>query len=672
MKSLLPDGMRDRIVAAMARCNPTILRVVADSLSRIYAPACALNCWQWAQANIVLLPEESRDHHGPYDSSTTIYVRRMMEFVTNPHEREFIPRKSSQLGFTLAYLLIVCYFAATRPTHVLYAMDSAKEARNISERLKRLLTTNEALTPSFLGDGEDELSNLLLKLRGMTIYMGGSGAKGLFANKSVGLCILDELDLHLPTAEGGLTIDRARERLKKVAAGKLIAGGKPEAYNGETNLNYLTGSRDQIYLPCPHCGDYQTIEFERLRFDHCKDLAGDWDLPKVLAETYCECANTLCRQPIREHHKPAMLAAYECRRTNHGQDDHKPYPGRVSMWINDLILAHDPKNTWGHIAAQFIDAQSSDSKLVTFFNGVLALPRKERGQEITRSAIDKLAGAYRHGCMPVTPAIDPATGSAAIGLFTDVQGTVRKWSKIGFTCTGEAFVIDYGQELTYEALLAEAAKPVWTGTLAEPPDEKELDALRERCLADGTSYHEALRAAYPDRPFHTVSGGLIDEGHETFVVRDFCHSTGDSDRGLDPLFFPSKGISKVHAIELVSEIRDKFRTAKEADAPYITAYHYSDDDLKRALYIDRIARFDAIKSGESQTPRLWLPAYTEDHYKAELMAERLGEVRHRGKLRMMWIDPTTANDYGDTVKMGLAWWHVVRAYFPAPAQEEAA
>ncbi|MDR1296576.1 MAG: phage terminase large subunit family protein [Deltaproteobacteria bacterium] len=131
-----------------------IIRELASVLSQIYAPGCELNCWQWAEKNIFLTPEESRDNHGKYDSTLTIYVRRLMEFVTSPHEREFIIRKTAQLGFTLAYIIIIAYLAATRPTHVLYAMDSILEARRIcTNRLQPLLKNCVALAEGAAAKG---------------------------------------------------------------------------------------------------------------------------------------------------------------------------------------------------------------------------------------------------------------------------------------------------------------------------------------------------------------------------------------------------------------------------------------------------------------------------------------------------------------------------------------
>lgn len=657
----LPPDIVVATQAVLARINPEVYDEISAALQRIYAPACKLSCWEWWHQQIRLMPEESRDRPGAYDGTLTIYLKRVADFINAPAEieRELIIRKSAQLGFTLAYLLIICYLAATRPTHVLFGMDSAKEAKNISIRLQRLLTTNPALAGTFTDAGEDDLQNLLVTLRGMEVVLAGSGSPGAYANKSRGLVIIDELDKHLPMpGKHANTIDLGRDRLKKVAEGKLIAGGTPASWEGETNQNFLTGTREELHVPCPHCAAYQPIHWEQIRFEHCKDLVGHWDYQRVLAETYLECE--LCHQPIREEHKPAMLAASHWVAHNDNRDDWKQFPGRVSIWVSDLY-SQDAQTSWGRLAVKWLDAQKSPSKLLNFFNETLGRPQKDAKTEISKSDLHKLNGGYAHGCMPKPPALNPASGTVAIFLCSDVQSAEKKWVKVGFTAEGESFIIDYGHCLSYSELIVEADEPVWIGF--ERPPEAELSAIRESCLAAGRDYYSALRERYPDRPFHTVSVGLIDEGHETFVVRDFCYSTGDPMTDTPPRFFPYKGISRLHAIELVSEIRDKFRTGKTDDTPYITVYHGSDDDLKRDLYIGAIGGFDAIKAGKSTVPRLWFPAYCEDVFLDELAQEKRAQLRHKGRLVWMWLPPKAANDYGDAVKMSRALWHVLRSQF---------
>jgi phage terminase large subunit GpA-like protein len=291
----------------------------------------------------------------------------------------------------------------------------------------------------------------------MEVVLAGSGSPGPYANKSRGLVIIDELDKHLPMpGKHANTIDLGRDRIKKVSEGKLIAGGTPAAWDGETNQNFLTGTREELHVPCPHCAQLQPIHWERIRFDHCKDLEGRYDYDRVLAETYLECE--LCHQPIREEHKPALMAGSRWVAHNDGTDDWKRFPGRVSLWISDLY-SQDPQTSWGRLAVKWLDAQKSPSKLLNFFNETLGRPQKDAKTEISKSDLHKLNGGYAHGCMPKKPALNPDAGTAAILLCADVQAAEKKWAKVGFTVEGESFVIDYGRCLSYQELIAEADKP---------------------------------------------------------------------------------------------------------------------------------------------------------------------------------------------------------------------
>lgn len=668
--SIDPDIQR-LLAPLLARSDPVILAAIVAHLGTIYTPSCPLNAWQWCEANILIPPLESPKRHGPYDSSLAPHVRRLMEFVAHPTDRVFVARKSSQIGFTLAYLLIICFLAATSPRHVLFAMDSAVEARNISARLKRLILYNYSLSKITTEDGEEDLQNLLLKLRAMNVWFVGAGAAGGFANKAAGLVYLDELDLYeINTKKGHETFHRALERIKDDPQGKFIAGGKPEAYDYPTNKNFLLGTREEIFLPCPHCGHYQPIHFERLKYAHCKDLAGAWDFSAVVNETYLECENSLCRGRIRDEDKPVMLRNYKCVAMNRGQDDDKPIPDWVSLWVNDLTSIQ-PQHRWGRIALQFITSLGSPAALRTFFLGVLARPPMEQKSEVSKADQAKLNGGYDHGCMPKRPAINPDTGEAAIILCADNQGNgEKKWVKLGLTSTGEAFVIDYGQTLAFQDLTVEADEPVWLGLRA--PAESDVEAAKAEAVATARPYFDVLRERFPGREFFTASSGLIDEGHDTFTVRDFCHSTKPSPE-LPPRFFPCKGIAKVNATEMVMEIPDKFRTAKDG-GEIITVYHFSDDDLKRELYIGRIGGFDAMKGAPASdgatwktnkgVPRLWFPAYAEEWFLQELRQEKRALVKHKGKMVWMWEAPKGANDYGDALKMCFAAWHILRPCFP--------
>ncbi len=625
-------------------------RFLVETLARFYSPRSALNAWQWGEKYVKIDARESIDFQGPWDSDLTPHVRFMMEFATGQFSEEiefhpdtptdatwdeFILMKSSQLGFTLAILIIVAFWVAEIKQNILYAIDSIDEARKVSKsRLVPLLETCEP-TRAALAETAEEQSNLTLFLLSLTLYMLGAHGKGAFRNKSVGLAILDELDAY-PMADvdgDSHPIDNARARLKAVGAGKLITCSSPETAEHATAKEEATGTRHRRFVPCPICDHYQELTFEGLRFSHCKDLAGGYDFARIESMeigpdgvpwgAFYECE--LCHKPIAEGQKPAMLKRGKWRQTNP-----KPQPRKISAQISDLYSPFK-KAAWGRLVVEFLEAQGDPVKLANFNKNRLGKPGKLQADNRSPAHIDKLRGAYLRGTIPREPCF--------VAVTSDVQGDVKKWVKCGFLPSGEMWVIDWGATLSYEELTLIAADPVPVGKVPPKSDVQRWHA------GDGWSGLTVCAAT-----------GLVDEGYNAPDVREFCQRTNQSGEACP--FFPSKGRGGIQVRLTVQESL----TAALGEA--LRVYHYSDDDIKKLLYISRISRRVKPSQGLEPGPRLWFPSHVDPEFKAELCSETLKIVREGGYSREKWEKkPSVPNDWGDALKLQLVLWHVVAPLF---------
>ncbi len=646
------------------RLNPAIRDPIAAMLARVFAPRSTLTTREWISRHIIIPPEESPERHGPFVPSHP--QRRLFEFMDRPGEREFIGLKSTQAGLTQAALLAIAQRAATAPIHTLYSMNSATDVRNISTRLRRLIRANPSLAHLLPpgSAGEDELQNAVFHLRGMECWFIGSGSRGGFANKTAGIVVLDELDIHAPDPDQPVdTLDRARERLKEITNSKLIAISKPESFTGQTNQNFLTGTREELHLPCPRCARVILPRHADLQFGHCRDLAGAWDYAAILADTWLQCP--ACLGHIKQSEKSAMLASPLAGyiATNLGTDRWKPYPGRVSIRVSDLTQPGE-KNSWGALAAQFAAAQENPSALITYFHGRLASPRQEKKTELKTADLRQLCGPYPRGTCPVEPAHDLADPTLpAAWMAVDKQLAHYRWTKNLFTRRGEQFVVDYGHAELYDELLSIADEPIWIN--CPPIPTEQLDHLRAEASATQRDFYALLRERHPAHPFVICPYGIIDEGHDTFGVRDFCARTQAAPTGC--LFFPAKGGDSRLARSLVDVVTDRFFTTQTAeqsngavaDAQLITVYTFLDSGMKQEIYLGCIGDFEKIKTGRSHTPRLWLPRDLGSEpewlqFLDELCQENRG-LNPRG--HMVWLPPKSCNDAGDTVKLARVFWH---------------
>jgi len=611
---------------------------LVKSFQGFYQPRSALLPWAWHEAQKTeLATEESIDYAGPYDSSLAPQNRIVMEFAAGRFSdnveflpdtpadtiwRECIVMKSSQVGVTLALLLVIVWWIAEVRKNVIYAIDTQTEAERINRsRLQPLIRGCPAAASRIQGGGEG-MNNLTLYLVGMLVYMLGGAAEGSFQNKPASLAILDEADSHPPPVPGKPSnLDDLRSRLKSVSDAKIYCVSKPKTESHITHKEWKDGTRHVCRVPCPHCGSFQELLWENMRFDHCKDFGGEYELERVKRETFYECST--CRKPIEEKHKREMLLQHRWVQTNP-----RPVPGRLSIQESDLYSQFSTA-AWGILACEYIAGLKNEAKMTTFRTDRLGKPARLKRNE--RKPEDVLAcrcvtPRYRRGTLPVAPLL------TAMGA--DVQGDVRKWVSGGFTRNGDLYVCNYGQTLAIDELLIDAATPIPIGMPWEYPKAREWDG-----------------------DTRTIDQGIIDEGHLYEMVRRFCLRS-------DGLFVPSKGRGGIQVRQLVSE------SDAEIDGNSLIVYHFDDDAFKKQLYLARVADLPKILAGKKKGPRLYLPWDVEAEFVEELCSERLTtKMDSMGFEREKWAkDPGTPNDFGDALKQLLIIWYWLSPQLLADAE----
>lgn len=589
---------------------PAFIRWTPDSilpglLERIFAELPKENVWQWAEKNIVLDAVASPSNPGPYDSSLTPHTRFIQEKFTDPSVRQITIKKNSQGAFSESVMNCIRFCVAHQPRNTLYVIDSVAEARRLAKI--RLQPTLErcALTAQAISENEDDMSALNFYLRDMFIMFIGGGSIGAAANKVISLGVVDEAD-KLPRVTKGQKhiVDEVKSRFKTVPDGKLFVLSEPNEEQDITTTEYRRGSQHKYHVPCPHCGHFQVMIQERLTFDHCRMPSGEYDLARVLEESFYKCeraGSTECPDGrIYDRHKRAMSLAGEWRATNLN-----PEPGHISLESSDLFSLF-PNASFGRIALDLIDVIKKPARMKAVQSGRFGLEHKGKRVKVQHEDLLKLCGDYRRGAMP-KPAI-------YLAMACDVQAGVKKWIKGAFDRLGDLYIVDWGQSLAFDDLTVEADVPV-------------VDA-------SGREW--------------TVVSGLIDEGFKTDDVRKFCIRT-------DFRFLPCKGRGSMNQMrgQLVAA------STTEHDGREFKCYHFNDDKFKQALYIDRIREFDKIKKDQERRTRIWLPKDVDRALLDELMGEEMvPELTPAGYERLVW-KKTRTNDWGDALKELTVLAHVV-------------
>ena len=612
--------------------------VLACFLS-VFQPRNELPFGQWMAENIVIRPTENPGKPGPYDEGYTPLIARLVdEFSSSNEWDELHVQKSSQAAMSFHTMGFLVKTVSDDPANAMYVIDSDKEAKNISQRLQAMIEDSPA-TKGIFAAAEDDILTLTFRLPGMNLWLTGAGSAGSLANKTAKYGISDETDKHKSLRGEANTVDLLRSRLKEQTGAKLFDYSTPTTVTGQIHMEFSSGSRHKAFVPCPHCDHFQVLTWERVKFGHCKDLTGEWDMQRVLTDTFYECEE--CKQPIHDRHKREMVARGEWRITNFrtvtgedGTDRQEPawYPRRMSAHYSDLYSQNE-NVSFGKLALKFIAALKDPMKMRDFLQNNLGLPDQESIAEVTEDKILALRGAYRRQRLASEEENAPmeADGKAVdrgtpipvrplfCALLSDTQDANSKFTVQAFGRNGDQYIIDWGSCLELGDL-----------------DDQLLRTVR---------WSERTATGEMESGEMQVSVGMIDEGgHRTFEVRQHAYARF-------PSVFTSRGSPGGAGSSIA--LRD-YRIRKDDElAPTMPVVVYDDNTFKRELYIRRIARFDPKKAVAYEQARTWLPMNLETEFTAELMKERL-ERDKEGRVR--WNTPK-GNDYGDTLKMGLILWN---------------
>jgi hypothetical protein len=664
---------------------------VARALARAFAAIPTLKIWAWADIHVQLMNEDAAEP-GPYRSGKTPWTRRIQELFQYPFMycwdfaasvwvkvavTEVNVQKSSQSGFSEACLNGIRWLATFRPRNVIYAIDSAVEAKKIA---RRLLRSFKFLDRSIFTGDPDDIKTLEFLLRGMELLFYGSFSPGKFANKQAPVTISDEVEEH-----GRFILRDLASRRKTSSGGLQINLSKPKLKGGPINVAFERGDREEFMVPCPHCGLMQPLTFfaeerespfsdemmnivdeqtgellarlprplplgekrkirtGRLVFDHCKNLLGHWDRLRVLRETYYECAG--CLGQIDEGAKRRMIDRADWQPT-----EVEGSPGTVSQTISDLY-SEDELSSWGRLALEYLDAKAeSHDALQAFYNHRLGKVWAEEAN--TTQVSDLLANVAGRSIWFVDA---PNTeGQVVRNIFTDQASAER------LVAVNQARHVD-------SPIIHSACPPYQRGTVPFPLYRVRAGApgimilgsdvggnyarwaiigvhpnLRDAAVIDwGEELDpDSIRELARDKTWplrHTgekcrVVSGWMDARWRTGDVYKTCLSSGG-------VFIPTKGLGGTAAVSVklwsfvhVTSYGKKFREL-----------HYNDQRAKDAMYIDRIKKM---------RKRLWLPVDCEDDpvFMEELCQERQKQDK-RG--RWIWDDEVTKNHYGDAIKEAL-------------------
>lgn len=566
-------------------------RLGRDVLAEVLTPPPDVDYLDWAERNIVFSKRES-PFPGPYNRDLFPYFDEILRALSPADPCRVVTiMKSAQLGGTVVANIFTLGSIDMDPGDILYVHPTENNAARWSKmKLAPMLRNTTALARLFPMKNRDGLDSLLYKERvdgRGAIQISGANSAASLSQVSMTRQVQDDLSKWENNSAGDPET-QADSRSRAYEFAKILKISTPLIMPGcRITRNFEEGSQEHLYVPCPHCGHFQTLDWENMLTNL------DEEKPEDVHFVCAECGAT-----IEEHHRSAIVRRGEWRASN---PKAKRHHRSFHLWSVVSAL-----QSWERIAREWLCAKGDPASEQTFLNDTVGRAYVTAGEAPPWETLrDRGATSdYPRGKIPA--------GGLVLTIGVDCQGDRVEWQAVSWGRDFRRFVVDYG---------------VIPGHISEKTCQERLDALTRQSWANCVG-----RRITPDRI--AIDGNAYTEEvwdwakrHPAGVVVMVRGANSDS----APLTQRVKK-ERNHRTGKVNRYSRRF-------------YTFNSSVLKMALYRN-VAKTDPLQRGF-----VGFPTGMEDEYYRQLTAERrVPKKRKDGFTEYKWEkDPAQANEGLDTM-----------------------
>lgn len=451
--------------------------IYKQAFKKGFRPDPVMTVTKWAD-EYRYLPSASSKESGKYRTSRVPYLREVMqELSPSSPTQKVILVKPTQIGATEAANCFLMCVAHLFPGPCLIAFPTDAIAKKHS---KKKLTPSINMMPCLKGiikevKSRDSGNTILEKdFPGGSWTLTGSNSPTSARHDSIRYLVLDDYDGFVPDIGGeGDPASLFSKRTDSFGSKRKIFINSTPTIAGISVIEkeFKVSSQGLYHVPCPHCKEYQALEWGGKGYGFGIKFTHDED--NQILRVWYVCKH--CKKRIKESDKEKMLA--------HGRYVHK-YPNRLirGFKINSL---YSPLGwvSWSQIAKEFLDIDKSKEKLKVFVNTRLAETFEEIGDQPEWPSLKARAEPYDILTMP--------EGGMILTAGVDVQDdrlvvVVRAWGR-----HEESWLVYYGE--------------LW-GDPDKPEAWAQLDKLLLMNISD----------------YHIISCAVDTGGHRTQAVYNYC------------------------------------------------------------------------------------------------------------------------------------------------------
>jgi phage terminase large subunit GpA-like protein len=237
----------------------------------ILTPPPALTIADWADAKRRLSSEASAEP-GQWRTSRAAYQRGIMDAISDPEIESVVVMSSAQVGKTELLLNTVGFHVEQDPAPIMVVMPTERDAETWSkDRFSPMARDTPCLRGRISNPRSRDGNNKILhkKFPGGHLTIVGANAPSGLASRPIRILLCDEVDRY-PFSAGaeGDPVNLARKRTVTVWNRKIVLVSTP-TIRGSSRIEaaYEESDKRRFFVPCPECGEHQTLTWAQVRWD---------------------------------------------------------------------------------------------------------------------------------------------------------------------------------------------------------------------------------------------------------------------------------------------------------------------------------------------------------------------------------------------------------------------
>ena len=432
--------MQREVLTRLAPARPVVFNALADMLR----PPVRMSVAELAAAKRVIADESGSRYPGPWRNERAPHMVEVMNALGSDDPCEdVVVVSSAQVAKTETAINMILHIVDQDPGPTIIVLPSHDEAgKFVNTKLQPAIDATPAMRSRVLemtGRHERGSTAAFKRFRGgfaqITFAGSSKGLQMLSARYTIG----DEVS-EWPAEAGsrGDPVTQLKKRTETFERDRKRLWTSTPSVVGACRITIMYGESDQRrrYVPCPHCGAYQVLHFDALR----------WESDVWPHRAWFECLAQGC---VIEHEDKAEMMAAGVWIATAGDDG----PGQffaaedLGKWQARRLpvrargfhiwKAYSLFSTWNSIVAEYLEAKGSHERERVFTQQVLGEAWEDKGDAPDS---DKLF--LRR--VPEIARARPPAGPVVFTGATDVQGNRLEWAVWGWSEGMTRWLMDWG------------------------------------------------------------------------------------------------------------------------------------------------------------------------------------------------------------------------------------